>query len=362
MFNRFRVHAGLHVAIAIAILTSIPRLIRLENVDMIHTFYQMCYSFFFSMVIWLICEFFINNKHLKKRITKIALSILTGMVASYFLLNLSNYLFNDIAFDNKQIGVIFNLSELQQFYLHLFKGFSFSALIYFIAHNISLIEEKQKNLLEIEQLKQENLEARLSLLKQQVSPHFLFNSLSTLKTIAPDSNTKNFVMQLSNVYRYLLKDNGYQNSNLVSLKEELEFTQSYLYILSERFEEALQVEINVEDSQMQNLLPPLALQILIENAIKHNVVCIDEPLQIKIYTKDNFLRVSNKVQLKQSMEDSLGIGLQNIKDRYKLLENKDIEIESTNNTFTVDLPLIAAEQIITIAKAKPAKNCCNRKK
>lgn len=340
MFKKYHIHAGMHVAISISIIMSIPRIIRFENIDMLHSLYQTAYTFFFSMCIWLISEYFLSAKPICNKYSKIALAMIIGTATAFFLQKLGTFLFNDVADDNIRFGVVFNLNEQQQLYMYVFRGLTFTALTYFIAYNVRLVEEKQRTTLEIEMLKQENLEARLSLLKQQVSPHFLFNSLSTLKTIAPDSKTKNFVMQLSNVYRYLLKDNGFQNNNMVSLKEELEFTQSYIYILKERFEDALEVELKVSEDSLKKHLPPLALQILIENAIKHNVVCTDEPLRISIRTEAANLVVSNKILPKNSTEESLGIGLKNIKDRYKILQNKDIEIINSNKSFTVKLPLL----------------------
>ncbi len=234
------------------------------------------------------------------------------------------------------------LNRWQIFYFFIFNAISFSALVYFIASSSDITRRSQRNQLEIEQLKQENLEARLKLLKQQVSPHFLFNALSTLKTTVDNPQTKNYIVQLSNVYRYLLSDkDSPQQKNLVSLCDELAFIQSYLYILTERFEEALQVKIDVDENLMQKKLPPLALQILIENAIKHNIISPDEPLLIEVYNEgSSTLTVRNRLQPKLSTDDSIGIGLQNIKDRYRLLGNKGIEVIPTEETFTVKIPLL----------------------
>jgi len=333
--------SGLRVSGIISVFVAIPQLIRFESTNLVSTFITFCYAYVFSFSIWIICEYFLTLKCVSKGYKKVLMAVVIGTIFSVLLQLFGNYFFHSMAIETTRIYAALNLSKQQQMLMSLFRGFTFTGLIYFVAYYISLTEEKQKNQLEIEQLKQENLEARLSLLKQQVSPHFLFNSLSTLKTIAKESETKNYIIQLSNVYRYLLNDKGYQNNNLVSLKEELAFTQSYLYILSERFEDALQVRIQVEDKLMSKRLPPLALQILIENAIKHNIVSIEEPLQITISTeKDKFLVVENKLQPKLSTEDSLGMGLQNIKDRYKLLEDKDIEIIKTEALFTVKIPLL----------------------
>jgi LytS/YehU family sensor histidine kinase len=207
-------------------------------------------------------------------------------------------------------------------------------MVYYIA----ALQEAQQAKTEIEQLKKENLEARLNLLKQQISPHFLFNSLSTLKTIAPDNNTRQYIMQLSNVYRYLL---NYNDNNMATLQNELAFTNSYLYILKERFENALQVNIQVPEQVLLKNMPPLALQILIENAIKHNVTSADEPLHINISSEqDAVLVVQNNLQPKLSFEKGSGKGLQNISDRYQLLSGKQIDIIQTRDHFIVKLPLL----------------------
>jgi sensor histidine kinase YesM len=223
------------------------------------------------------------------------------------------------------------------FFLNL-RGVIIGGFQFFMVYYIAALSEAQQAKIEIEHLKQENLEVRLNLLKQQISPHFLFNSLSTLRTIAPDNNTKQYVMQLSNVYRYLL---NYNDNNVATLKDELAFTNSYLYILKERFEDALQVTIQVPESFLSKKIPPLALQILIENAIKHNVISPDEPLHINIHSEgEDKLTVSNNLQTRLSIEKSTGKGLQNINDRYHLLSGKQIDIIDNGKTFIVKLPLL----------------------
>jgi LytS/YehU family sensor histidine kinase len=217
----------------------------------------------------------------------------------------------------------------------------------------------QNSKLENEYLKQDQLKAQLFSLQQQLSPHFLFNSLSTLKTIAPDNATKTYVMQLANVYRYLLTFHDHQQ---ITVREELAFTQSYLYILQERFEEALQVSIQIGDNFLDYYMPPLTLQILVENAFKHNIVSADQPLHLRIYTNGSTipandsgipvndsgmvandaarLTVENSYQPKLSVEGSNGKGLQNINDRYQLLAGRQITICQSESLFIVTLPLL----------------------
>jgi two-component system, LytTR family, sensor kinase len=163
-----------------------------------------------------------------------------------------------------------DVPRLRRLFFLGIRGLTIGGFQYFVVYYIAAVKKVEHSKMEIEQLKKENLQARLNLLKQQISPHFLFNSLSTLKTIATDANTRQYIMQLSNVYRYLL---NYNDNNVASLKDELAFTNSYLYILKKRFEEALQVHIQVPDELLSRYIVPLSLQILIENSIKHNIIC-----------------------------------------------------------------------------------------
>jgi LytS/YehU family sensor histidine kinase len=218
------------------------------------------------------------------------------------------------------------------------KGIFFGGLILFINYYLEVTSEKQKVKLQIEQLQKENLEVQLLALKQQISPHFLFNSLSTLQTIVTEESSKNFILKLSEVYRYLL---SFNENHLVTLQEELDFIESYIYILKERFEEALIVTINIQEELLSMQIPPLVLQLVVENAIKHNIVSFEDPLIISITTNDNqYVAVSNNLQLKSSVESSTKVGLENIKKRYYLLLNKEIEIVVNEEHFIVKLPLL----------------------
>jgi len=208
----------------------------------------------------------------------------------------------------------------------------------FVSYLLFLSEHAQKAQLEIARISQENLEARLFSLQQQISPHFLFNSLTTLRSLAPDTATKLYVEQLAAVYRYILATN---DAKLATLEAELEFTRAYVYILQERFESGLRITINIENHLLLRRIPPATLQILVENAIKHNIVSVDEPLLITLVNAGNsHLEVSNTLQLKRSTEEGTGIGLRNIQERYALLSDEDIIITKTATHFAVKIPLL----------------------
>ena len=208
-------------------------------------------------------------------------------------------------------------------------------IVFNIIHTNAIL---QKTRLENEQLKQAHLRGQLLSLQQQISPHFLFNSLSALKTIAPDKDTKKFVVQLSHVYRYLLSNN---NRPVSSLKDELEFVKSYLYILHWRFEGALEVRINIPEEYYTYLIPSVSLQLLIENVIKHNVLSPEQPVIVNISVDDTGeLTVSNTWLPKKIPPESTKLGLQNVRERFLLLFDKQIIVRTSDSTFSVSLPLI----------------------
>jgi two-component system LytT family sensor kinase len=283
---------------------------------------------------WFIHHFFIlhssnNPGNASKGIISNVIAISAVLFLNYLLttFNVMPSRSNAPGFNNTR-DVVFNLTASS----------FISVFIYFIIYNIQINIKLQKSKLKYELLKQAQLKAQLLSLQQQVSPHFLFNSLSTLKTIAPDQETKTYVIQLANVYRYLLSFNEH---HLASVKDEIAFMKSYLYILQERFEQALQISIQIPDIFLGYYIPPLSLQLLIENAIKHNVMSPEQPLHIRIYTNQTpALIVENSYQPKLSVEESTGKGLQNIKDRYHLLGAKEIGVFRNDNLFKVILPLL----------------------
>ncbi|TLU95010.1 histidine kinase [Dyadobacter sediminis] len=211
--------------------------------------------------------------------------------------------------------------------------------ISFVFISRSFLMEWRKAAIEAEQLKTERFARQYQSLKDQLNPHFLFNSLNVLSNLVyenPDTAAK-FVHKLSRIYRYVL---DVQHEELVSLEKELEFAADYLSLQKIRFEDNLQYEIRM-DQNMSGNLPPLSLQLLLENAIKHNIASTENPLRITIFMENQELIVENNLQPKSSMpENSAGIGLMNIVKRYELLSNQAISIQDTGGSFVVKLPLL----------------------
>ncbi len=200
----------------------------------------------------------------------------------------------------------------------------------------------KRSLIEIEKYKTENLQAQLQNLKDQLNPHFLFNNLSVLSSLVYIDQDKavGFINQLSKVYRYLL-DN--RNCELVRLDSELTFIQSYTYLIQIRFDKNIAFDIDIPKEKMHLMLPPLSLQMLVENAIKHNEISNEMPLKIIIKMNDDMIEVSNNLQLRTTTEESSKTGLQNIKDRYKFFTEKQVEVFENGNSFIVKIPLLSAK-------------------
>ena len=193
--------------------------------------------------------------------------------------------------------------------------------------------------LEAEELKRINTQAQLQSIKNQVNPHFLFNNLNVLSSLVmtdnPDANK--FIEEFSTVYRHILNS---QEKELIELRTELDYIKPYIFLLQKRFPDSISIVLDIPESYQDWYILPVALQMLIENAIKHNIVSRAKPLQVSIAVKDEQLVVKNNLQIKTQVEHSTQIGLQNITQRYKIITGKTINIDKGQNSFSVSLPLI----------------------
>ncbi len=214
-------------------------------------------------------------------------------------------------------------------------------ILLFIARILRLGVIRQESLLENERLQQQNLQKELTALRNQLNPHFLFNSLNTLNSLIRDNNEATmFVNKLSHMYRYILQSG---ERDLVCLKDELQFLESYTYLIQMRYHQyCFRIDLDVDPAHLHMEIPPMALQLLVENAVKHNEISKGCPLEVKIYSKDDFLVVENKMHPRNSPVDSTGNGLINLDKRYFLLRKKRIHISSDQNIFSVKLPLISS--------------------
>ncbi|MEP1093709.1 MAG: histidine kinase [Cyclobacteriaceae bacterium] len=223
-----------------------------------------------------------------------------------------------------------------------FLPFNFvAALVITLSYEAFYFFEKWKDTFRLnEELKNRQIKTQYEVLQNQMSPHFLFNSLNTLASIIPEDPEAavSFTVKLSDVYRYILQN---KERELVALEEEIVFVKSYLFLLRMRFPDNLTVEFDIASEYQGLNIPPLTLQMLIENAIKHNVISKSKPLHISIYIDNGkSVVVKNNLQKKESLEKSTKTGLENIVKRYEILGNRKIDIISSANNFMVAVPLI----------------------
>ena len=218
----------------------------------------------------------------------------------------------------------------------LYRDYVIAFIVILSTQLVRIIQKQQQTELEKETLHAEYMRSRYEALKNQVDPHFLFNSLNTLNSLIKTDSDKaqEYVLQLSRVFRYTLK-----NNEVITLSEELEFTRTYCSLMQIRYGNNLNFEYSIDENLYNCQIIPLSLQTLVENAIKHNVVCNKQPLTIKIEGAGDSIKVSNAIQQKKDPESHGGIGLVNLAERYRLMMKKEITINKTDTMFEVILPI-----------------------
>jgi hypothetical protein len=205
-------------------------------------------------------------------------------------------------------------------------------------HGRGFLSAWRKAAFDAEHFQQESIKAQYQSLKNQVNPHFLFNSLNALTNLVYEDQDKaaKFIKQLSEVYRYVLDT---RDKEVVPIQDELKFIDAYLFLQKIRFGNKLKVEINLNG--VETKVAPLAIQMLIENAIKHNVVSEEDPLTIRIFHEENFIVIENNLQRKKVLDEgSSGVGLENICKRYEFLSDKKVQVSDENNKFKVSIPIL----------------------
>jgi len=267
---------------------------------------------------------------LRRLMIEIGINLLI-MSAVIVLLNLAvNYFIIDSQFiilSDQVLSVIFYL-----FLLVLIPAF--------VEFAVFLLNRWRTSLSEMERYKKENAEYRFETLRTQVNPHFLFNSLNTLSSLVYEDKEKaaGFIRDLSDVYRYVLEN---RNRETIAVADEVKFIRSFVYLYQLRFDNKLNVVIEISDTAMNHLVAPMTLQLLVENAIKHNIISVKKPLNITIRTdEEGYLIVKNNLQKKTTEIISSEIGLKNISSRYAYLTPKPVEILETGTEFIVKVPLI----------------------
>ncbi|MEM6319007.1 MAG: histidine kinase [Bacteroidota bacterium] len=205
--------------------------------------------------------------------------------------------------------------------------------------NKALEQENSQLMVQTAKMEKEHVLSQFEILKNQINPHFLFNSMNILTSLIPRSpqTAVKFTKQFSKVFRTLLEMN---EELTIPLEQELDFIKSYLFLQKMRFDKSLQIQVRIAKSKLSKQLPPFGLQLLIENAIKHNIISEEMPLKISIANEGDYLKVVNNLQLRGGDRTSTGIGLKNLKARYKMLTDEPVLLEADKKQYSAKIPLI----------------------
>lgn len=209
-------------------------------------------------------------------------------------------------------------------------------------HLIYFYKKAQENKVKEQKIIAGTASAKFETLKNQIDPHFLFNSLNVLTSLIEENpeNAQKFTTSLSKIYRYVLEQ---KDKELVSVEEELSFAKTYMNLLKMRFENSVFYELPATVNNPEAKVVPLSLQLILENTVKHNIASESKPLHIRIYEKGDYLVIENDYQKKEVLQDRKGVGLQNIVDRYSIITNRKVRIEQTENHFRVELPMLTKQ-------------------
>ena len=284
--------------------------------------------------------------HTRKRTILGVIGAILVNVILVFVLNYINF-------------IIYQKQDFSKFFsgeMGFFNWFSINIalLISAILHAKGFIEEWKKSSRKevVEQkLIAKSANAQFESLKNQLDPHFLFNSLNVLSALIDENpnQAQRFTASMSKIYRYVLEQ---KDKELVTVAEEIEFAKTYCNLLKTRFEDSVSFEFKVNETNLKSYVVPLSLQLLLENCIKHNFATSTKPLHIKIYSENGFLFIENNLQEREQMKESAGIGLSNIVQRYSLLTKQNVFIEKSEDFFKVKIPMLT--QKITAMNTQPS--------
>lgn len=294
--------------------------------EVVYLFGTLMFMFWLNTVI-----FKFNRPHIKIRLWQV--------VTSFLLTLLLNSLLGQTFIQLHSLLDLPAIDANLHHYLHPLRDLIISFIVTGGSYILYLISRQQNIMVENQQLRTENIRNQYEALKNQLNPHMFFNSLNTLSSLIRESpmRAQSYTYELSKVLRYTIQINEPKG---ITLAEEMEFITSFIFILKCRYEENLVFEININEQLKNYLLPPMALQVLVENAVKHNEISNRKPLTINITTNGESITVSNPVQPLITPYHGSGIGLNNLSKRYQLLFHKSIEISNANATYSVCLPLI----------------------
>ncbi|KGO90140.1 histidine kinase [Flavobacterium suncheonense] len=300
------------------------------------------YTLLYTVSLYLVNAFlfvFLDKIFIKNRfsVKRIALSFSLSLVVTVCVIFLLRF-FEEVIVNAKSIDVFLQHEHASNYIVSAI----ITIIVSLFVHAAYFYRSYQENRVKEQKIIAGTASAKFESLKNQIDPHFLFNSLNVLSSLIeenPDSAQK-FTSSLSKIYRYVLEQ---RDKELVSIEEELAFAKTYMNLLKMRFENSIFYELPETVNNPEAKVVPLSLQLLLENTVKHNVVSEKKPLRIRIFERNNCLVVQNDLQKKEVLKDRQGVGLQNIINRYAILTERKVSIQQTETEFMVALPLLTKQ-------------------
>ena len=323
----------------LCVVTLVINLLVFSNITWDKIRMNLFYNVYYGLPLTFVNGWFING--LERLVNwerspkaRLWIGIIGSIVVTMVTLVLLNYTLWIIYWGN-DVSSLFSLKNVNFYVIALM----ITVIVTSILHAIEFFREVQKEKKISEQLRQEKLISELNALKAHVDPHFLFNSFNVLSGLIEEDKDKaqDFLSGLSKIYRYILESRDEDTS---TIREELSFAQSYLNLHLARFENSINMEVNIPEGTLKKSLPSLTLQLLLENAIKHNAFDEDNPLNINIQQQGNYLVIKNNRKKRMNLAISNGLGLKNIKDRYSLLSKDVVTIIEATDSFSVKIPVL----------------------
>ena len=315
---------------------------------LVHFFFTALYTFSLyganALLFVKLDAFFVDRFSIKRLVTGFIGSFVVSLTVIFLL-----HIFEEVVYGNNSFEY-FLANEKPSNYLAaiiitFFVTLSVHAIAFYKAYNENKVKEQK--------IIAGTANAKFESLKNQIDPHFLFNSLNVLSSLIEENpdNAQRFTTSLSKIYRYVLEQ---KDKELVSVEEELAFAKTYMNLLKMRFENSLFYEMPTTDVNPEAKVVPLSLQLLLENTVKHNVVSEQRPLHIRIYVEGDYLAVQNDYQKKEVLQERQGVGLQNIVNRYGIITNRKVLIAQNEQTFTVKIPILTKQ--ITVMETTTTTN------
>jgi hypothetical protein len=324
------------------VLQGVNLLVYQHPINIIVLKWNFIFTMLYSVVLYLVNaivfiqldKFFEKNRFDLKR-------LIIGFLASFFFSGVAIFflrVLEDVGFEKKSFGKFLEDEKPENYVFAMV----ITVVVTLVVHLIYFYKNYQENRVNEQKIIAGTASAQFESLKNQLDPHFLFNSLNVLSALIEENpeNAQKFTASLSKIYRYVLEQ---RDKELVTVHEELAFAKTYMELLKMRFENSLEFDLTAFDCPTEGKIIPLALQLLLENCIKHNVASEQKPLKIKIYCDGGELIVENNKQKKEVLQTRNGVGLQNILNRYAILTTRNVIIEELTDSFKVKLPILTKQ-------------------